>query len=242
MTTNDIREKLLEKFINKDFVIDKNGGKVIELMGASFTADEPVIFGTLNEQYALKELKWYTDESLNVYDMSKPPKIWQNISDKDGNINSNYGYLIYSKENYEQYKNALRELRKNPDTRRAIMIYQRPSMHLDYNKNGMNDFVCTNTVSYFIRDNKLNAVVQMRSNDVWAGYRNDYYWQRYVLEKLTNDLREDYDISTGDIIWNAASLHLYDRQFYLLDYYNKTSKKHITKDNYAIKYPDSEYL
>ena len=50
-----------------------------------------------------------------------------------------------------------------------------------------NDFICTNSVNYYIRNGEINCVVQMRSNDVVYGYKNDYAWQRYVLKKLTED-------------------------------------------------------
>jgi len=82
-------------------------------------------------------------------------------------------------------------------------------MWSDYNHNGMSDFMCTNAVQYTIRDNRLNAVVQMRSNDVVFGYRNDFAWQQHVL----NYLSEDLSIDPGTIYWNAGSLHVYERHF-----------------------------
>ena len=48
------------------------------------------------------------------------------------------------------------------------------------NCQGMSDFICTNAVSYMIRDDELISVVQMRSNDVVYGYKNDYAWQKWM--------------------------------------------------------------
>ena len=93
------------------------------------------------------------------------------------------------------------------------MIYNRPSMHTDSCTNGMKDFMCTNAVTYFIKNNKLNCVVQMRSNDIVYGYKNDYAWQKYVLDKLAKDL----NVEIGDIHWQVASLHMYPRHFKLLN-------------------------
>lgn len=195
------------------FVIDKTGAKMIELVGDSFLANEPAIFGTVNQEYVQHELDWYLSTSLNVNDIpGGPPKIWQQVSDKDGFINSNYGWCIFHPDNGFQYDRTKEELIKNPWSRRAIMIYNRPSMHMDYNLNGMSDFMCTNAVQYLIRDNKLNAVVQMRSNDVVFGYKNDYAWQKFVLDKLAADL----EVDPGKIIWNAGSLHVYERHFKLV--------------------------
>lgn len=213
----DIRKQFIEKLASEDFIIDKSGVKTIEIVGATFIADEDVIFGSLNTDYAQKELKWYKSQSLNVYDMSSPPQIWQQICDKNGFINSNYGYLIYSKENDEQYKNCLRTLRKDKDTRRAMMIYTRPSIQYEFNRNGMSDFLCTNTVQIIIRDNKLNYILNQRSCDAIFGAKNDLYWARYVQSQLVEDLKDDYsELKIGNLIYQIGSLHIYERHFQLV--------------------------
>jgi len=76
----------------------------------------------------------------------------------------------------------------------------------------MSDFMCTNAVQYLIRDDKLNAIVQMRSNDVVYGYRNDYAWQEHVLKNMAQSLKVD----CGNIYWNVGSLHVYERHFNLV--------------------------
>jgi len=212
-SANDIRKELLRKLMYADFVIDKSGCKMIEIIGASFIADEPVIFGTLNTDYAEREVEWYESQSLNVHDIpGETPAIWLAISGEGGSINSNYGYLIFSEENGNQYENVLNELKQNPFSRRATMVYNRPSIWTDYNKQGMSDFICTNAVGYLIRSGKLHAHVQMRSNDVVFGYKNDYYWQEYVLKKLAKDL----NVEVGTIMWNCTSLHVYEKHFHLV--------------------------
>ena len=113
---------------------------------------------------------------------------------------------------YRQYDNVVVELLNNPDSRRASMVYQRPSIWVEYNQNGKNDFICTNAVTYYIRNDELQSVVQMRSNDVVFGYKNDYAWQQYVLKQLAADL----DIEPGYIIWQVQNLHVYERHFHLV--------------------------
>jgi len=153
------------------------------------------------------------------------PKIWREHSSRNGEINSNYGYLIFSEENHEQYNHVLAKLLNDKDSRQAVMIYTRPTMHRDWNRDGMSDFVCTNTVSYFVRNGKLEVVVQMRSNDVVFGYRNDYAWQRYVQEQLVADLSAlGVECEAGRIFWHVGSLHIYERHYRLLDNYGLTGK------------------
>lgn len=213
---SNIRNIFKEKLKMGDFVTDKTGVKTVEIINAAFFANEPSIFGTVNHDYVERELEWYKSMSLNVNDIpGGPPEIWKMVANPNGYINSNYGWCIYSQQNGNQYENVLNELIKNPLSRRATMIYNRPTMHEDYNKGGMSDFMCTNAVQYLIRNNKVNALVYMRSNDAVFGYKNDYAWQKHVLEQLVTDLRNEWleTLEIGDIYWNVASLHVYERHF-----------------------------
>lgn len=234
-----IRNEFALRYRTRQFVTDKNGGQVLEIINACFVADEPLIFGAVNEDYVARELAWYNSLSLNVNDIpGETPAIWKQVADKDGFINSNYGWCIFSKENGYQFKNVVDELTKNPDSRRAVMIYTRPNMWTDYNFNGRSDFMCTNDVQYILRDNKINAIIQMRSNDGWAGYRNDYAWQHWVLDQVvgTVNMQTKKQYEMGTIYWNVGSLHVYDRQFYLVDHYMQTGETSITKDKYVELY------
>jgi len=219
---SDIRDAFAKAYLAGEFVTDKTGVKTIEIVGASFIADEPTIFGEVNDEYVKRELDWYLSQSLYVKDIPAPvPKIWESVASKNGEINSNYGYLIFSDKNYSQYEKVRNELIANPNSRRAVMIYTRPTMHLDYNRDGMSDFICTNAVQYMIRDDVLYGVVQMRSNDVVFGYRNDYAWQKYVLDKLTSEIGAlaDRKLKAGGIVWQVGSLHTYERHFPLIGKY-----------------------
>lgn len=209
----DIRDYFIKQRAKEEYVVDKTGCKMLELVGATFIADEPAIFGKVNEDYVRREIQWYESRSLNVNDIPPPvPAIWKQVATPDGRINSNYGWCIYSQQNYTQFVHCIRTLQKDPFSRRAIMIYTRPSMQDEYNTDGMSDFMCTNAVQYVVRDERVHAIVQMRSNDVVFGYKNDYAWQRHVLFLVSDALR----IPMGDIHWSVGSLHVYERHFDLV--------------------------
>lgn len=237
LNVQNIRDELKRKFQAGEFVTDKSGVKTVEIVSANFIADEAAIFGEVTE-YADRELEWYRSKSLNVNDIPFPvPAIWKQVADADGYINSNYGWCIFSDGNGNQYDAAVKSLVENPDSRRSTMIYIRPSMQTDFCKNGMSDFMCTYSTQHLIRDNKLHYIVFMRSNDAWAGYRNDFHWHKYVHAEMFKELQVTYpDLTLGDIIWNSGSLHVYSRQFYLLDHYIKTGKTHISKADYDKSY------
>ena len=219
---NDIREIFINALEHEQFSTDKTGCKTIEIIGASFLADEPAIFGKPNQEYIDAELEWYESQSTNITDIypdgdKEPPQAWQYTANIHGEINSNYGHLIWSKKYHKQYDRVLKELMKNPDSRRASMIYQRPSIWLEYKEQGKNDFICTNAVTYYIRDDALHCVVQMRSNDVIFGYRNDHAWQEHVLDMLRDDLYyQGHNLEKGNIHWQVQNLHVYERHFHLV--------------------------
>jgi thymidylate synthase len=221
-TVNDIRKEFLNLYQQNQFVEDKSGTKLVEILNASFVANENSIFGTPNFEYIERELQWYRSQSLYVNDIpGRVPKIWQMVASKDGKINSNYGYLIWSDQNFNQYQNCLSTLISHPQSRRAVMIYTRPSIQYEYNQNGMSDFICTNSVQYFIRENSLIACVFMRSNDGIFGYPNDKAFQNYVHKKLLDDYNAatNSSIKLGKIYWNVASLHIYSTHFNRIESY-----------------------
>ncbi len=224
---SDVRSWFRTLLERQEYVTDKTGCKMLEVVGATFLADEPAIFGEVNQGYVQREIEWYKSMSLNVNDIAgDPPAAWKACATPDGRINSNYGFLIWSEANHSQYANVLAELRRAPESRRAEMIYTRPSIWKEYNVDGMSDFICTDSVQYFIRDSKLIADVRMRSNDVWAGFRNDKAWQDYVHVSLANDL----NIAVGPMIWHAGSLHCYERNLYLVEGFVRTGRHNMSKE------------
>lgn len=192
---------------------NENGTK--EILGVNLVFDGSIPcelhFGTRKfpSKYCAKELRWYNSKSLSVRGIMSDVTRWQQIADYDGQVNSNYGYLIFSKENGNQYKNALHALKRNPGTRQATMIYTRPSMHTDCIKNGRYDFVCTNAVMCELRDGVLHFVVQMRSSDAIWGLPSDLAWHQYVLKKMCDKL----NVLPGTITMQLASGHIYCYMF-----------------------------
>lgn len=240
---NDIRKEFASLYLSESF-ITSGDTKTIEIIDANFqvSSSDDSIFGTLNE-YAHRELQWYLSESLSVDDIpGECPKIWKSCATKDDKheINSNYGYLEFNAENYNQYKHALNELIKDPNSRRACHIYTRPSIWNEYNRDGMSDYICTFATQQFIRKigniDTLIYCVSMRSNDAVTGFKNDLFWARYIAYRMIYDLKAVGKTIADDpiIYWHANSLHLYERSFNLIDNYIKVYGTKEMKDKLAI--------
>jgi thymidylate synthase len=191
---------------------------MLEIINASFIADEACIFGTVNQDYVERELDWCLSESLNVNDIpGDVPSIWKAIATPAGEINSNYGWCILSVENGSQFDSAISALESDINSRQAVMIYNRPSMHKDSKRDGMKDFMCTHSTHLMIRNGELHYIVNMRSNDAIFGYKNDFAWHDYVMDRALERLSCSYpQLTRGNIYWNAGSLHIYPCHHHLV--------------------------
>ncbi len=217
------------------------GKRTVEIVGASFVADDEAIFGKVDHDYVAREEAWYDGMSRDVNDIpGGAPAVWKAIASKDGTVNSNYGWAVYSYENggVSQHDEVLAELRHNPESRRAVIVYTRPSMWKEYNVDGRQDFMCTNVVQYLLREGQLDACVQMRSNDAVLGFKNDRAWQHTMLERIARQL----SVPAGRLHWQVGSMHVYERHFYLVDHFWRTGAHTVTKARYRELYPTSAFL
>ena len=221
--TDDIKKLLVEKYKNQDFRITKSGVKTVELQNVQFIADKDYILREPNYDYIKREIEWYESQSLNVYDIpGETPTIWKSCADVNGEINSNYGWMIWSKENGSQYNNCIWNLVNDPATRNAVMIYNRPSMHVDATSNHKHDFCCTYAVQCFLNPTNdgysLKYIVYQRSQDAIFGYNNDINWHLYVYKMMQKELSEKLNcpIKSELIECNDGSLHVYERHFKFL--------------------------
>jgi len=218
MNNNEIVLNVVKEFhneiLNNNFVIDKSGVKTVEFINYNMKLNplQPIIdIGPkkTNEKYVEKELQWYLSQSLNIHPIMSDVQIWTQVCDTNGFINSNYGWCIFSENNYNQYDFVLHELQNNPYSRRACMIYNRPAMVIDYNTNGRSDYMCTNYVSCFIRNGELIYNIKQRSCDFIYGFFNDFAWHCWVYQKLQSDLK----CNAGIINYTIDSFHVYERHF-----------------------------
>ena len=111
---------------------------------------------------------------------------------------------------------AVEAIKNDNMTKQAVMIYSRPSINTQWNNkiHANHDMICTIYTSTILRDGKVYLLVHMRSNDIWYGLRNDLAWQQYVQEQFVEKLNAaGIKCECGPIIWNADSLHLYDRNY-----------------------------
>ena len=223
---------LYNKITNKEFVnTGANASQTVgqetyvELIARKVQLDPyaPYVYLDKNFQtpkkYVKAEFDWYKSMDLSIigHEGIESNPTWQSCCTKDEKkeINSNYGWCVFSEENGSQYDNCLEVLKKDKTTRNAIIMYNRPEIYKDYKRDGMHDMICTMYSHFFIRDNKLYMVHNMRSNDIRYGFIcSDLAWNCFVYQNMYEDLKSTYpDLEVGTIIWTSDSMHLYSRHF-----------------------------
>lgn len=159
-----------------------------------------------NWRYFLGELAWYLKKERNIGFINNFSTFWKNIANIQDCVNSNYGNILFG----EQLQWALNSLLKDPNTRQAIAFVNQPLFQYEGNK----DFVCTMYLNFWIRDNKLNMKVQMRSNDCFFGTTYDVPFFSFVQQSMLCWLREKYsDLEIGKYYHSADNMHYYERHF-----------------------------
>ena len=153
--------------------------------------------------YAEAEWQWYLTGIPNIAMLGeiygKVPEIWKRMADKEGYVNSNYGYQ-WEREN--QLEKVIEKLKDNPKTRQAtISIYDGKEIER-YD----NDTPCTYAIQFTILNGHLNMCVTMRSNDLWYGFCND----QYCFSKLQELVATKVGLPIGTYYHFAHNFHLYN--------------------------------
>ena len=193
----------------------KGDSRAIELLNQSITIDDVCQINIYNPKrkfnvrYALLEFMWYLSQDQNVRNIGKAASTWKDIASIDGIVHSNYGVCLHN-----GWDRVVNELVSFPESRRAVIALNQPDV--DY---GMKDVPCTMFVQFFVRDDKLHLIWNMRSSDFAFGFCNDAAVGMLFLQMMRNELMERTDIpwiGLGSFTYNATSLHCYEPHWHLL--------------------------
>ena len=208
----------LENILDNGSFVESRGSNQKELLFRSFEIVDPtdldIVFKSrkFNVTYAMAEWLWYLSADSRVHNIGKLAKIWEMIKSSGGMVESNYGTYLFNKGLLQpsQWNWVIEELKTDSDSRRATIPINQPH-HKFMNKL---DIPCTQYIQFFIRDNRLNLGISMRSNDIVFGMCNDIFTFCMFQQLMFNELRKHYkDLQLGTYYHHAGSLHLYDRHY-----------------------------
>ena len=164
----------------------------------------------MNLNYIKQEFKWYIKGDKYDTSITQHAKIWKDLINEDGSINSNYGQYINT-----NLVRCYETLVNDKYSRRAIIMIG--------NNNNFNsrtkDYCCTLSMSFQIRNNELLMTVHMRSNDAIFGLTNDVPAFSFYHEMLYVLLRDNFypDLKLGNYTHLVDSFHIYKRHFKMLN-------------------------
>lgn len=187
----------------------RDGAVVGEFLDAVMVVEDPtrnIVTSKIRNmpmRYAVGELAWYLSGSNKVKDIAQYAKKWAEISDDGETNNSAYGYRIFHKFGFDQWEFVKDLIKRDPNTRQAVI-------HIKDSSNApTKDTPCTVYLQFFLRDNKLNLSVHMRSNDIWMGVPYDMFSFCFLQVKMAMEL----GVEVGTYTHYAGSLHMYKRDY-----------------------------
>ena len=164
---------------------------------------------TLRKTYvksAIDELLWiWQKKSNNVHDLKS--HIWDSWADEYGSIGKAYGYQLGVKHKYkegmmDQVDRLIYDLKNNPYSRRMLTnIY----VHQDLSE--MNLYPCAYSMTFNVTGDRLNAILNQRSQDVLAA--NNWNVVQYAV--LVHMLAQVTGFKPGELVHVIADAHIYDR-------------------------------
>ena len=155
---------------------------------------------------AIDEILWiYQKKSNNVRDLST--HIWDAWADENGSIGKAYGYQLgvkheYPEGKFDQVDRALYDLKNNPASRRIIVnMYN----HADLNEMALAP--CAYSFTMNVSGNKLNAILNQRSQDMLAANN----WNVCMYAALLIMFAKASGLEPGELLHVIADAHIYDR-------------------------------
>lgn len=159
-----------------------------------------------NFKAAIDEILWiWQKKSNNIKDLNS--KIWDSWADETGSIGKAYGYQLgikhkYSEGEFDQVDRVLYDLKNNPYSRRIMTnIYNHEDLH------EMNLYPCAYSMTFNVTGNKLNAILNQRSQDVLVA--NNWNVVQYAV--LVHMFAQVSGFEAGELVHVISDAHIYDR-------------------------------
>ena len=159
-----------------------------------------------NLRLAIDEILWiWQKKSNNIKDLASG--IWDEWADENGSIGKAYGYQLSLKYKFaqgemDQVDNVIWQLKNTPYSRRIMTnIYN----FSDLSEMGLEP--CAYSMTFNVTGNRLNAVLNQRSQDVLAA--NNFNVVQYSI--LVHMMAQVSGLLPGELVHVIADAHIYDR-------------------------------
>jgi thymidylate synthase len=242
---NAIWYEAAKKFYSNDAVSMQNSrnGKTLEIIHIGYSLSDPrqrwIVSRSpaINPAFALAEIIWIVNgradaEFLNYWNRKLP------LYAGDGSeYYGAYGHRLRKNFKFDQLDRAYEVLNANPDSRQVVLQFWDPNRDFpDIDGSPRDTDIPCNIVSLLkIRDNKLDWLQIIRSNDLFLGLPYNIVQFTYLQEILSGWL----NIEMGKFDMIADSLYIYNKDHdFLLNSVSIQAKKNL--DSVALNKKESD--
>lgn len=210
---DDVQRWVLNAVLSSGERSSPRGIPTLELLAQSLTLENPRCRRIMAPErrwsfpLAIGEFCWHASGASDLASIEYYAPRWKEFSDDQKRIaGSCYGARIFgtAPDGTRQWDRLINLLTVDPDSRRAILDLQSSGPALT---NIAKDVSCTTSMQFFIRQQRLHAVVTMRSNDAVWGLPYDIFLFSMLQELLACSL----GLELGYYHHAVGSLHLYER-------------------------------
>ena len=155
---------------------------------------------------AVDELLWiWQKKSNNINDLNS--HIWDQWADEEGSIGKAYGYQLgvkyrFAQGEMDQVDNVIWQLKNQPYSRRIMTnIFN----FRDLLEMGLEP--CAYSMTFNVTGDKLNAILNQRSQDILAANN----WNVVQYSVLVHMLAQVAGFKAGELVHVISDAHIYDR-------------------------------
>jgi thymidylate synthase len=184
-------------------------GKYVELTGVLFKLHNPLSRLSRSEAKGrpfscIGELFWYLAGRDDVAFIRYYLPEYAENAEEDGTLRGAYGPRLFPAGQPSQIEQILHALTIQNSTRRAVMqLFSASDIEIGQR---YREIPCTTTIQFLIRDERLECIVSMRSNDAFKGFPHDVFCFTMIQEMVARAL----DVDCGTYHHFVGSFHLYE--------------------------------
>ena len=164
---------------------------------------------TIRKQYlksAIDEILWIWQKKSNrISELNS--HVWDSWAGEDGTIGKAYSYQLgvkhkYKEGEFDQVDKVLYDLKNNPASRRIMT-----NIYTFADLNEMNLYPCAYSMTFNVSGDKLNGILNQRSNDMAVA--NNWNVMQYAV--LLMMIAQVTGFKAGELVHVIADAHIYDR-------------------------------
>ena len=166
------------------------------------------------------ELLWFLKGDTNIdYLKENGVNIWNAWADKNGDLGPVYGFQWrnWNNDGIDQIKILVKDLVKNPDSRRHLISAWNPSVLPDTTKSFESNVAngkaalppCHAFFQFYVSNEKLSCQLYQRSADIFLGV--PFNIASYSL--LTMMIAQVCNLKLGDFVHTFGDAHIYSNHF-----------------------------